>query len=125
RNNMKTTRLLFFVAILFLAALPASTFAQFWDPDGATVGTSVSGNWDTTTANWTTTVDSGVNTVWTQGAGANFGVAANYTVTVTEPITVGAIGVTGSAGTLTIAGTSPNFLSLGGFGTIDTGQRSV
>jgi len=121
---MKTTRLPFFVAILFLA-LPASTFAQFWDPDGATVGTSVSGNWDTTTANWTTTVDSGVNTVWTQGAGANFGVAANYTVTLTEPITVGAIGVTGSAGTLTIAGTSPNFLTLGGFATIDTGARSV
>src|SRR5437763_1017633 len=107
---MKPRVLALLVASLALLLLPRSIVAQslFWDPDGITIGTSVSGNWDTTSPNWTTSVDSGANTVWTQGSGANFGVAANYTVTLTEPITVGAIAVTGTAGTLTLAGSSPN-----------------
>src|ERR1051326_7037577 len=93
------------VAVLLFAALPCSISAQtlFWDPDGATVGTSISGNWDTATPNWTISVDSGANTAWTQGSLANFGVAANYTVTLTAPITVGGVTLTGTAGSLTLA----------------------
>src|SRR5690349_15783803 len=101
---MKTPRLALVFAVLFFGALPWSISAQslFWDPDGATAGTSVSGKWDTATSNWTATgVDSGVNTVWTQGSGASFTVAADYTVTLTEPITVGAIAAAGTAGTVT------------------------
>jgi autotransporter-associated beta strand protein len=98
-----------------LLTTPASLYAQvqFWDPDGATAGRSVSGNWDTTTANWTATPDSGVNTVWTQGGDANFALAATYTVTLTQPITIASLTATGTAGGLTIVGTSVNNLTLG------------
>jgi fibronectin-binding autotransporter adhesin len=123
---MKYSRLTPLAAVLLLAALPWSISAQvlFWDPDGSTVGTSVSGNWDTTTANWTATVDSGANSAWTQGGLANFGVGANYTVTLTQPITIGGVTVSGSAGILTIAGTSPNNLTLGNSLTFDTSART-
>jgi autotransporter-associated beta strand protein len=115
------------VAVLLFAALPCSISAQtlFWDPDGATVGTSISGNWDTATPNWTISVDSGANTAWTQGSLANFGVAANYTVTLTAPITVGGVTLTGTAGALTLAGSSPNILSLGNSAIFDTGSRTL
>src|SRR5690242_10230912 len=78
------------LAVLSLALINVPAFAdiQFWDPDGSMPGTSISGNWDTITPNWTATADSGVNAVWTQGNEADFAVAANYTVTLTEPITV-------------------------------------
>jgi fibronectin-binding autotransporter adhesin len=123
---MKRSSLPLLFVVLLFAALPSSTFAQtlFWDPDGATVGTSVSGNWDTTTPNWTATMDSGANSVWAQGSLANFGVAANYTVTLTQPITIAGVTVSGSAGVLTIAGTSPNNLTLGNSVTFDTGART-
>ena len=111
---------------LVVSVIPSSISAQvlFWDPDGATIGTSVSGNWDTTTPNWTATQDSGANTLWTQGGVANFGVAANCTVTLTQPITVGGITLSGTAGTLTVAGTSPNSLTLGNSIIFDTGART-
>lgn len=114
------------IAILLLAAFSCSIHAQvlFWDPNGSTAGTSVSGNWDTITPNWTATVDSGANSVWTQGGFATFGVDANYTVTLTQPITIGGVTVSGSAGVLTIAGTSPNNLSLGNSLIFDTGART-
>jgi fibronectin-binding autotransporter adhesin len=112
---MKTESFVRVLAVALLALIPLSVPAQvlFWDPDGATAGTGVSGNWDTTTTNWTTAADSGVNTVWVQWDEANFGVASNYTVTLTEPITIGNFTVTGSAGTLTVAGTSANSLTVG------------
>src|SRR5437867_312898 len=94
-----------------LAAPGASN--QFWDPDGATPGTSVSGNWDTTTMNWTATIDSGVSNAWTQGDDANFALAGTYTVTLTAPIMVGNLTATGTAGGLTIAGDAVNNLTLG------------
>lgn len=124
---MKTPFLATLVPVLLLAALPCSISAQslFWDPDGATIGTSVSGNWDTITPNWTANVDSGANTTWTQGSLANFGVAADYTVTLTEPITLGGITVTGTAGALTLAGGSPNALSLGNSAIFDTGSGTL
>ena len=115
------------VAVLSFTLVTLSVPAQvlFWDPDGATVGTSISGNWDTVTTNWTATADSGVNTSWTQGNDAGFGIAADYTVTVTEPITVGNITVSGTAGTLTIAGSSANSLTLATSATLNTGGRNV
>jgi autotransporter-associated beta strand protein len=69
-------------------------------------------------------VDSGANSVWTQGGFANFGVDGNFTVTLTQPITIGGVTVSGSAGVLTIAGTSPNSLTLGNSMTFDTGART-
>jgi len=69
-------------------------------------------------------MDSGANSVWAQGSLANFGVAANYTVTLTQPITIAGVTVSGSAGVLTIAGTSPNNLTLGNSVTFDTGART-
>lgn len=116
----------FLLAALLLATLPSSISAQVlvWDPDGATVGTSVSGNWDTTTLNWTATTDSGANTVWVQSSVANFGVAANYTVTLTEPITIAGVTLSGTAGILTIAGTQANNLTLGNSLIFDTGART-
>src|ERR1043165_6606663 len=97
-------------AFLTSLSLPLSVSAavEFWDPDGATPGTSISGNWDTITPNWTATTDSGVNTVWTQGSDSTFGIAANYAVTLMVPITVGNMTVSGSAGTLTISGSGVN-----------------
>src|SRR5437667_11186717 len=97
-------------SVLLFSSVPLSLSAavQFWDPDGSITGTSVSGNWDTVTTNWTATVDSGVNTVWTQGNDATFNIAANYTVTVTQAVTVGNITVSGSAGTLTITNDGVN-----------------
>jgi fibronectin-binding autotransporter adhesin len=123
---MKTPRLALMIAVLLVAGLTWSSSAQalFWDPDGSTVGTSVSGNWDSTTPNWTSTVDSGANAAWTQGGFANFGVAANYTVTLTQPITIGGVTVTGSTGILTISGTSPNTLTLGNSVVFDSGART-
>lgn len=119
---MKTLSIL--VAVLLLAcSIPAQVLS--WDPDGATIGTSVSGNWDLSTPNWTAAVDSGANTTWTQGSMASFGVAVNYTVTLTVPITVAGVTVTGTAGTLTLAGTSPNVLSLGNSAIFDTGSRTL
>src|SRR5204862_584832 len=101
-------------AVLFFAFVPLPLFADIlvWDPDGATPGTSISGNWNTTTPNWTASADSGANTLWTQGSDANFGIAANYAVTLTEPISVGNISIAGSAGTLTLAGTPANSFTL-------------
>src|SRR5215475_2642127 len=124
---MKTLPGAIVVTALVVSVIPRSVTAQtlFWDPDGATVGTSVSGNWDTTTPNWTATQDSGANTLWTQGSAANFGVASNYTVTLTQPITVGGITLSGTAGTLTLAGTSPNNLTLGNSLIFDTGARTA
>src|SRR5437762_2280497 len=106
------TRFAAVVPVLLSALLPLSLRAatQFWDPDGATVGTSISGNWDTATSNWTATVDSGVSNLWTQGNDATFNIAADYSVTLTQPITVGNITVSGSAGTLTITNSSGNYL---------------
>ncbi|MEP6662883.1 MAG: autotransporter-associated beta strand repeat-containing protein [Verrucomicrobiota bacterium] len=116
-----------FLLLLSFSLIPLSLRAavQFWDPDGAVPGTSVSGNWDTVTANWTATTDSGVNTVWTQGNDASFGVTADYTVSLTQPITVGNLTLTGGAGTLTISGDPVNNLALAGTSTLDTGGRSV
>src|ERR1051326_5442752 len=113
-------------AALFLALNPLASSAavQFWDPDGATTGTSVSGNWDTVTSNWTATVDSGANTTWTQGSDAQFNITANYGVTNTEPITAGNITVSGGAGTLTLAATTGNGLTLAGSSALATGGRS-
>src|SRR5437899_12447533 len=93
------------VAVLSLALVPLSVPAavEFWDPNGVTVGTSVSGNWDTVTSNWTATVDSGISNAWTQGDDANFGLAATYTVTLTAPITVGNLTATGTARGIPIA----------------------
>src|SRR5262249_32917547 len=124
KRIMKTLPGAFFVTALIASVIPCSISAQalFWDPDGATVGTSVSGNWDTTTQNWTANPDSGANMLWTQGSVANFGVAANYTVTLTQPITVGGITVSGTAGVLTLAGT--NSLTLGNSLIFDTGART-
>src|SRR5256885_16746224 len=119
---MKIKSLSAVVAALSFALVPFSLPAasQFWDPDGATVGTSISGNWDTLTPNWTATIDSGANTTWVQGNSATFGVASDYTVTLTEPITVGNLTNTGTAGTLTIAGSSVNNLTLGAAATFST-----
>src|SRR4051794_1834795 len=104
------------ISLFAIASIPNSLRAgiQVWDPDGATPGTSISGNWDTITPNWAVAADSGVNSVWTQGNEADFGVTANYTVSLTEPITVGNITVSGTAGTLTVSGTAANSLTLGG-----------
>lgn len=116
------------VAVLLFALVPFSIPAQvlFWDPDGATVGTSVSGNWDTVTTNWTATPDSGVNIVWAQGNEADFDVAADYTVTLTEPITIGNLTVTGTNGALTVAGSSVNSLTLGSSSVFNIGgSRTV
>src|SRR5437868_3584061 len=112
---MKKSALPLLVVVLVLSlpvSLPAAV--QFWDPDGATVGTSISGNWNTTTPNWTASPDSGANAVWTQGNDASFGVTANYTVTLTEPMTLGNLTVTGNAGALTITGTSVNNVAFAG-----------
>ncbi len=124
---MKTKTFTVLGAILLLVGFARTVSAQvlFWDPDGITAGTSVSGNWNTTTPNWTVTVDSGINTLWTQGYEADFGVAANYTVTLTEPITVGNITLTGTAGTLTVTGAPPNILSLGTSAIFNTGSRTL
>jgi fibronectin-binding autotransporter adhesin len=127
RPTMKIQSFARVVAVLSFALVRLSVPAQVlsWDPDGATVGTSISGNWDNITTNWTATPDSGVNTVWVPGDEANFGIAADYTVTVTEPITVGNITVSGSAGILTIAGSSANSLTLASAATLATGGRNV
>jgi autotransporter-associated beta strand protein len=124
-NLLKTKALL--LALLLSALVPSSVSAdvQFWDPDGATVGTSVSGNWNLTASNWTATADSGTNTVWIQGNEAGFGVTNNYTVTLTEPIIVGNVTLTGTNGTLTISGTSLNSLTLGAAATFNTGGRNL
>lgn len=101
-------------AVLFVAVLTVSVRAeQFWDPDGATIGSSISGNWDTVTPNWSAAFDAGANTTWVQGENASFDVVSNYTVTVTEPITLGGLSVSGTNGTLTIARTGANDISLG------------
>src|SRR4051812_17219066 len=88
---MKNRWLPSIVTILFLALVPFSLSAavELWDPDGTTIGTSVSGNWDLVTSNWTATVDSGVSNAWTQADDAIFGLAGTYTVTLTAPITLG------------------------------------
>ena len=126
-NAMKKQSFSTLVAGLLFALVPSSLPAvvQFWDPDGTTVGTSVPGNWDTLTTNWTATTDSGVNTVWTQSNDANFGVAANYTVTLTEPIIVGNVTLTGAAGALAISGTTLNSLTLAASAVFDTGARTL
>jgi fibronectin-binding autotransporter adhesin len=121
---MKTSRL-FTILCSFVLTSSARAAVQFWDPDGATLGTSVSGNWDTTTASWTATPDSGANATWTQGSDASFGIAADYTVTLTEPITNGSISVSGAAGILTIAGTTANSLNLAGSAILTTGGRNI
>src|SRR5437879_13927177 len=97
---MKTQSVVTAIAVLLFALLPLGSpgAAQFWDPDGATPGTSVPGNWDLVTSNWTATVDSGVSNAWTQEDDAVFGLTADYTVTLTAPITVGNITATGTAG---------------------------
>src|SRR6188768_3794473 len=101
--NKKSRFFLLLVALFLPVSLPAAL--QFWDPNGATPGTSISGNWDSLTTNWTDTVDSGVNAVWTQGNDATFGVLENdYTVALSEPITVQNLSVLGVAGALTITG---------------------
>ena len=125
KNLLKIKSVL--LALLLFALSPWSLPAdvQFWDPDGATVGTSLSGNWNTTTANWTATVDSGANTVWIQGNEASFGVTNDYTVTLTEPIIVGNVTLTGTNGTLTISGSSLNSLALGASATFNTGGRNL
>jgi len=89
---MKRNALL--IAII-LSVSSGGAFADVWDPDGATVGSGVSGNWDLITPNWTATADSGANTTWTQGNQADFLVYSNYTVTLTAPITVGNLVTTG------------------------------
>src|SRR5436309_421111 len=98
--NTQTIATAIAVPLFALLPLAAPGATQFWDPDGATPGTSVSGNWDTTTTNWTATVDSGVNTVWTQNNNATLSSASDYTVTLTTPITLVNFTNTGSAGTL-------------------------
>jgi fibronectin-binding autotransporter adhesin len=119
--------LLVVLAVFSLAFpnFPAFADIQFWDPDGSTPGTSISGNWNTITPNWTASPDSGVNAVWTQGNESDFTIAANYTVTLTEPITVGNISVSGSAGTLTVSGSTANSLTLAGSAVFNTGGRNV
>src|SRR5258705_8459065 len=99
RRFVKNPSLASVAAVLLFALVPLSIRAaeQFWDPNGATVGTSISGNWDTVTSNWTAAADSGINKVWAQVDNANFDVAANYTVTLTEPIIIGNLTVTGSS----------------------------
>src|ERR1051326_6342767 len=107
---MKNHSLTTLVAVLLLASVPSSVPAavEFWDPNGATPGTSVSGNWDLVTSNWTATIDSGTSNTWTQGDDAVFGLAAAYTVTLTAPISVGNLTATGTAGGLTIVGDAVN-----------------
>jgi autotransporter-associated beta strand protein len=111
---MKTPSFGKVAAILFSALAPLSLSAvEIWDPNGATAGVSVSGNWDTTTSNWTAVADSGISNAWTQADDAVFGMSATYIATLTAPITVGNLTATGTAGGLTIAGTSVNNLTLG------------
>ena len=111
---MKTFSFRLLLCLFAWLSFSLSAAVQFWDPDGVTIGTSVSGNWDTSTTNWTDVPDSGVNAVWVQGNDASFGVTSDFTVTLTEPISVGSMTVTGNAGGLTIAGTSVNNLTLAG-----------
>jgi autotransporter-associated beta strand protein len=99
---------------VILSLFCVGAFADIWDPNGAIIGSGVSGNWDVTTTNWTATADSGVNTTWTQGNQADFLVYSNYIVTLTAPITVGNLVTTGTNATLTISGSTPNALTLGG-----------
>src|SRR5437762_13471793 len=86
-----------------LAPLLPAAGQQYWDPDGMTPGSTVPGNWDTVTTNWTANPDSVTNTVWAQGSDASFIITNKLTVTLTEPITVGNITVSGINGTLTLA----------------------
>src|SRR5258705_11039074 len=91
RRFVKNPSLASVAAVLLFALVPLSIRAadQVWDPNGTTVGTSVSGNWDTITSNWTATVDSGVSNAFAAGDNAIFGLAGTYTVTLTEPISLG------------------------------------
>src|ERR1043166_1395948 len=114
------SRLVLSLFCSLVSILPAAG-QLFWDPDGAISGTGVSGNWDTVTTNWTASADSGVNTLWTQGTDAIFGVSNSYAVTLTEPISVGNVTITGTNGILTVAGTTPNDLTLGGPSTFNIG----
>ena len=122
---MKKLSLMSCLSVFALLPLTLPAAVQFWDPDGVTPGTSVSGNWDTTTLNWTDTPDSGINAVWTQSNDASFVVDTDYTATLTAPITVGNFNLSGTGGTLTIAGDAVNSLTLAGPSTLDTGGRNV
>jgi autotransporter-associated beta strand protein len=123
---MKNHSLTTLVAVLLLASVPSSVPAavEFWDPNGATPGTSVSGNWDLVTSNWSATIDSGTSNTWTQGDDAVFGLAAAYTVTLTAPISVGNLTATGTAGGLTIVGDAVNNLTLGSASTFNITNSS-
>src|SRR5438477_13188008 len=112
------SRIILFLFCALAPLLPAAG-QQYWDPDGLTPGSTVPGNWDTVTTNWTANPDSGTNTVWTQGSDASFIITNNLTVTLTEPITTVNVTVSGTNGTLTLARTARNTLPLGGSTTLN------
>src|SRR5215212_2737899 len=116
------TRLLI---VTILSVFSAGAFADIWDPNGATLGSGVSGNWDITTPNWTATADSGVNTTWTQGGQADFLVYSNYTVTLTAPITLATMVTTGTNATLTVSGSALNNLTLSSSGLFNIAPGTV
>lgn len=105
------------IVISFLGTAHAAN--RFWDGGTANIGTNgdgasggTAGNWNTTLTNW----DQGSALAHVAWVNANndtavFGGTAG-TVTITAPVTAG--GLTFTTAGYTVAGTSPNILSLGG-----------
>jgi len=128
------------VAILGSEALAAVPTNVYWDINGATAGgsgtTAAVGNWDTTTANWSTDSTGSVATQVWNNAGNNIAVfsagtgvtaASAITVPTATPLTMA--GITREEGSPTIndnaVGASPITFSDGANLAIDTGTGTL
>lgn len=119
------------IAVLCVARAARATL--YWDTNGATAGSSAGttapGNWDTTTADWSTNANGTAATqAWTAGETAVFAAGTNatgtYTVQITHDVTVA--GITVQEGFPTISGSTSAGISLSNNAlAIDTGSNSL
>ena len=118
------------LASAIAASVPTNTAraqSLWWDINGATSGaggTTPSGSWDLTSANWNgVSTGIGLTTTWTAGDTALFSAGADatgtFTVTIPSNVTIpGVNGITFEEGNITVTGgslvlTDPNISTLG------------
>ncbi|MEY3392088.1 MAG: hypothetical protein RLZZ322_936, partial [Verrucomicrobiota bacterium] len=81
----------------------AKAATLYWDANGTIAGTGGTGNWDTTSASWSTTAagtDAGIISSFSLSDTAIFAGTAG-TATLTEPITIGGLVFSGADFTVT------------------------
>lgn len=85
RTNLADLIRLSFLSTPILLSLAGNALAQalYWDTNGATAGFGTTGGtWDTTTPNWSTSLDGDVaTTVWADGSIARFQTPGAYSIT--------------------------------------------